>query len=127
MRNRSAKSFPIRVYPCPSVVKFRVFRGFLHLSFLCALRCLLFCLFVTAFLSCANAGTFKEFYVSPVGSDANPGTKAKPFLTLARARDAVRSVNRQMKGDIIVYLRGGTYAVSAPVEFTAADSGFTGF
>jgi hypothetical protein len=106
---------------------FRVFRGSLHLSFFCALRCLLFSLFLTAFLSVGQAGTFKEFYLSPSGSDANPGTKSKPFLTLARARDAVRSVNRQMKGDISVYLRGGTYPVAAPVEFNAGDSGFNGF
>jgi hypothetical protein len=30
-------------------------------------------------------------YVSPSGSDQNPGTKAKPFATLARARDAARA------------------------------------
>ena len=27
-----------------------------------------------------------ELYVSPHGSDANPGTRAKPFATLERAR-----------------------------------------
>ena len=75
----------------------------------------------------ASASTFREFYVAPMGDDVNPGTKAKPFRTLARARDAVRGVSRDMKGDIVVYLRGGTYPVSAPVEFGAADSGCNGF
>ena len=69
----------------------------------------------------------REFYVSPAGHDANPGSKTQPFRTLARARDAVRSVNRQMAGDITVYLRGGTYPVTAPVEFGPADSGRNGF
>jgi len=70
---------------------------------------------------------FHEFYISPAGSDANPGTEARPFRTLGRARDAVRAINRRMTGDIVVYLRGGTYSVKVPVEFRAADSGRNGF
>ena len=70
---------------------------------------------------------FREFYVSPAGADNNPGTLARPFLTLARARDAVRAVNGKMTGDIVVYLRGGVYPLAAPVEFRAADSGRNGF
>ena len=31
-----------------------------------------------------------NLYVSPDGSDSNPGTIDKPFATLGRARDAVR-------------------------------------
>jgi hypothetical protein len=72
------------------------------------------------------AKTFREFYVSPAGGDANPGTKTKPFLTLTHARDAVRAVNQTMTGDIIVNLRGGNYPVTAPLEFGAADSGHNG-
>ena len=75
----------------------------------------------------AEARTFREFYVSPAGVDTNPGTKARPFLTLARARDVVRTVNKQMTGDIVVCLRGGNYPVTTPVEFTVADSGGNGF
>jgi hypothetical protein len=75
----------------------------------------------------AQQSPYREFYVSPHGSDANPGTQSRPFRTLARARDAVRGINRAMKGDIAVYLRGGVYPVEAPIEFTAADSGFNGF
>ncbi|MBT3291511.1 MAG: hypothetical protein HN380_29470, partial [Victivallales bacterium] len=37
------------------------------------------------------AGLHAAFYVAPNGSDANPGTEAKPFATLIRARDAVRT------------------------------------
>ena len=49
------------------------------------------------------------FYVAPGGSDANPGTEAKPFATIEKARQAVRAVNKDMTGDIVVVLRGGTY------------------
>ena len=73
------------------------------------------------------AAAFREFYVSPTGAETNPGTIQKPFRTLNRARDAVREVNQQMTGDIIVHLRGGTYPVIAPIEFGSADSGRNGF
>src|ERR1700690_1362609 len=80
------------------------------------LRALILLLFFCSGLGLrAEAGVFREFYVAPTGADANPGTQAKPFLTLAHARDVVRRVNHQMKGDIVVYLRGGTYPISAPV------------
>ena len=74
-----------------------------------------------------RGGVFREFYVSPAGDDANPGTKKLPFRTLFHAGEAVRHCNREMTGDIIVNLRGGNYAVTAPVEFSAADSGGNGF
>ena len=74
----------------------------------------------------ASSGSH-EFYVAPDGADTNPGTQPQPFRTLARARDAIRAVSPQMTTDIVVYLRGGTYPVSGPVEFGAADSGRNGF
>jgi hypothetical protein len=70
---------------------------------------------------------YRQFYVSPKGADTNPGTESRPFLTLAHARDVVRMINRKMTGDIVIHLHGGTYAVAAPVEFQAADSGNHGF
>ncbi len=75
----------------------------------------------------AAAAVYREFSVSPSGSDSNPGTAARPFRTLARARDAVRAVNAKMTGDIVVSLNAGTYPVAAPIEFGAADSGRNGF
>jgi hypothetical protein len=66
------------------------------------------------------------FYVAPSsidGSDANPGTISEPFLTLERAKQAVRNVNNNMTGDAIVYLRGGTYELDEPLVFQAQDSG----
>lgn len=67
-----------------------------------------------------------EFYVSPSGSDKNPGTKAMPFQTIARARDRVATINGRMTDDIVVHLGGGTYEVSEPVVFDADDSGTNG-
>jgi len=74
------------------------------------------------FLSAAQT----EFYVSPSGSDKNPGTKVKPFKTIAYARDKVAKINSQMQGDIVVYLGGGTYEISESVVFDANDSGSNG-
>lgn len=67
------------------------------------------------------------YYVSPQGNDCNTGSLADPFRTLTRARDVVRTVNSAMTGDIVVYLRGGTYPVSSTIAFGAADSGTKGF
>ena len=52
-----------------------------------------------------------------MGDDANPGTLRKPFASLQRPQEAVRL----KRGD--VFLRGGTYYLSAPLVFTAQDSG----
>jgi len=62
-----------------------------------------------------------EFYVAPTGSDANPGTKGKPFATLARARDAVRDV--KSKGAVTVFVRGGMYYLPETLVFGPQDSG----
>ena len=62
-----------------------------------------------------------SFFVSPNGSDANPGTISRPFVTLARAQAAARLARAH--GAVTVYLRGGTYYLSKPLVFTPADSG----
>ena len=46
-----------------------------------------------------------EFHVAPGGNDANPGTKAKPFATLERARDASRTALKA--GSVTVWLLDG--------------------
>jgi hypothetical protein len=68
-----------------------------------------------------------EFHVSPSGSDTNPGTEAKPFQTIAHARDCVAKLKDKMTKDIVVYLHGGTYAISEPIVFDSNDSGTNGF
>ncbi|MFJ9542728.1 RICIN domain-containing protein [Streptomyces sp. NPDC101225] len=69
-----------------------------------------------------------NFYVDPTnGSDSNSGTStASAFKTIQHARDAVRAVNSDMSGDIVVNLRGGTYHLDNTVDFTTADSGSNG-
>ena len=60
-------------------------------------------------------------FVSPQGSDAYPGTMARPFATLARAQAAARAARAH--GAVTVFLRGGTYYLPKPLVFTSADSG----
>jgi len=69
-----------------------------------------------ALLSAAAAGT-QRYFVSPTGSDENAGTMAKPFATIHRAQMALR----ERSG--VVFLRGGTYYLSAPLVLTPEDSG----
>jgi hypothetical protein len=72
------------------------------------------------------AATQATFYVAPTGADQNPGTLAEPLRTIRAAQSAVRAVNKNMSGDILVYLRGGTYNLSRPIIFNASDSGTNG-
>jgi hypothetical protein len=74
----------------------------------------------------ANCGYGEEveFFVSPQGSDAYPGTKAQPFKTLEAARDAVRKVDHNDK--IAVWLRAGAYELGETLHLTNEDSGSAG-
>ncbi|UVI32000.1 discoidin domain-containing protein [Paenibacillus spongiae] len=76
-----------------------------------------------------QAAAQATYYVDPVnGLDTNDGTStATAFRTIEKARDAVRTVNTNMTGDIYVYLRGGTYSPSSTIIFTDVDSGTNGF
>ena len=75
--------------------------------------------------------TLADFYVSPSGSDDWSGTLDEPnepktdgpFLTLARARDAVRESGKNRTGDVTVLIRGGVYPVNETVVFGLEDSG----
>jgi MYXO-CTERM domain-containing protein len=48
-----------------------------------------------------------EYYVSPTGSDSNPGTQDSPFATLQKGADTA------VAGDT-VWIRGGTYKITTP-------------
>ena len=63
-----------------------------------------------------------DFYVSPEGSDENDGSKAAPFLTIDRAKEAVRALDKTGKSGVTVALLAGDYRVNT-LEFTAEDSG----
>jgi len=69
-----------------------------------------------------------KFYVSPEsGAKPGKGTLKDPFTSISRAMKAVEKANKNMTADIIVYLRGGTYYLSSPLEFNENASGTNGF
>ncbi|MFD4752954.1 discoidin domain-containing protein [Streptomyces sp. NPDC058426] len=65
-------------------------------------------------------------HVSPHGKDTGTGTAARPFKTLAHARDHVRSVRKRVHGDIRVELADGTYRLDRTLTLDARDSGANG-
>lgn len=72
---------------------------------------------------------YRIFYVDSIkGNDNNNGLKkTKAFRTIQRAQKAVKSINKQMTGDIHIVLSAGTYKLSQALLFESADSGFNGY
>ncbi len=65
-----------------------------------------------------------DVHVATGGTDTNPGTRDKPFATVARARDAVRErIKAGLQADVTVLIHGGSYALIAPLVFGPEDSG----
>lgn len=64
-----------------------------------------------------------EYWVSPAGSDGAAGTRAQPFATLERARDAVRQKRASVSGGAVVRLLPGVHVRSGSFELTAEDGG----
>ena len=64
-----------------------------------------------------------DFFVAPNGNDSGPGTFSQPFATVARAQTAVREILPGRTNSVVVMLRAGTYFLTQPLSFTAADSG----
>jgi hypothetical protein len=72
------------------------------------------------------AAAHADFHVSPGGTDANPGTTSRPFATLERARDAIRTLKSKgplPKGPLTVWIHGGDHRRTNALELTTADSG----
>ncbi len=65
------------------------------------------------------------FWVSPSGSNSNPGTEQQPWLTIQKARDHIRQngLNQNMAADIVVNIKAGDYPVTSAISFGVADSG----
>ena len=87
-------------------------------------------LFAIAILPCRmSVGAEVEplgIYVAADGADENPGTEARPFATLERARDAIRALKKKNglpPGGVTVRLRGGVYYLSSTFELAKEDSG----
>ena len=66
-----------------------------------------------------------KIYISPAGKDTWIGTIEKPFGTLQKARDVIRSLKSEGKisGPVMVYLRGGYYELSETFILKPEDSG----
>lgn len=60
-------------------------------------------------------------FVSPAGSDRNPGTEANPLETL----EAAIAMARGSQG-VTIWLAGGTYNPAGTINLTVADSGTEG-
>lgn len=66
----------------------------------------------------------QTYWVSTGGNDSSgDGSEAAPFLTLNRARQAVRADASRGQCAIDVNIESGTYALTAPLQFDAGDSG----
>lgn len=68
-----------------------------------------------------------EIYVSVDGDDSSNGSKSNPFKTIARAQEEVRKINKNMSGDIYVYLKEGVHILDDTLTFNTQDSGSNGF
>ena len=69
-------------------------------------------------LFAARGALAAEYYVSPTGSDSNPGTQASPWGTVQKAASTAAA------GDT-VWLRGGTYSPSAGITFSKSGTSDT--
>ncbi|NLI00591.1 MAG: right-handed parallel beta-helix repeat-containing protein, partial [Chthonomonadales bacterium] len=76
-----------------------------------------------ALLSVQTGG--RVYFVAPGGTDANPGSMARPFATIQRAQEAVRAYRKQTSDPhpVTVMIRAGVYRLAAPLTFGKEDSG----
>jgi hypothetical protein len=85
-------------------------------------RLALACVLLASGAPAATASRPAVFWVAPDGSDAGAGTRADPFASLERARDAARAVPHR---DVVVDVRGGVYRLprGAPGCGATSESG----
>ena len=70
------------------------------------------------FLISAQEFAFSQkIYVSPAGTDTNPGTADKPLATLTAARDKAREFRKTMNLDepLEIIATGGEYFMMQPL------------
>jgi len=81
-----------------------------------------------AVLLSSSACSAAELFVAPGGDDgAGDGSFARPFATPARALAAVDALPRPWSANASISLRGGTYALSAPLVLAPGGGGRDGF
>lgn len=69
-----------------------------------------------------------EIYVAANGNDeTGDGTINNPYASFEKARTAVSKINKNMKNNITVYFRGGTYYVDNTIVLGPDDSGTNGY
>ncbi len=68
-----------------------------------------------------------DLYVSQTASAGGDGSFEKPFSSLFEARDYVRTINKDMKSNIRVNVRGGDYFLDETFVLTDEDSGTNGY
>jgi alpha-glucosidase len=65
-----------------------------------------------------------RYYVARNGNNASTGSRAKPFASLERAREAVRNYVKDHPGDsVTVFIRQGEYALTHSLVFDSLDGG----
>ena len=110
---RSPSNLRRKTIPCGSLEKL--------------LRCCTPLLLATDLLAAAASGNHPtSLYVAPEGRDDNPGTSAKPFQTIERARDEIRKLKQDgplLAGGMTVWLGGGIYERTNEFELKTEDSG----
>lgn len=66
------------------------------------------------------------FFVSPTGSDSNPGTRLLPFLTLEKAQTAMQAQpSTGIKTTVLLAGSGGSYNRTQALTLTTSDNGTT--
>lgn len=84
-------------------------------------------MFLPAYLTSYAASDYVIYVNAVNGNDASSGSIDSPFKTILRAQSAVRAKTSSMNGDIVVYLREGTYTVENEIAFDERDSGKNGY
>jgi hypothetical protein len=86
-----------------------------------------FSLLPVSIMSSSCSGTcVVDYWVATDGDDSAAGDAENPFLTIGRARDAVRADGSRGQCAINVNIKGGTYRLGAPLLLDANDSGSDG-
>ena len=78
-----------------------------------------------ALVAAGHCAETRFLFVATDGDDANPGTRAQPFHSLERARDAVRVLGSPV-ADTVVEIAGGTYSLERPFVVGPEASGQNG-
>jgi hypothetical protein len=86
----------------------------------CAATAVAVALTVGSFVSTASAHSGRAFFVSPTGSDAAPGTKARPWRTIQKAANTVPAGST-------VEIRGGDYRERVVVRVSGAPGAWITF